>query len=348
MIVPIEERRRVTVSSIKPRLRYRDGGVLFRMMATGISSGLPLTSALQLLTSQQMTPAQKRLTRDIINSVDQGGYVSDGFRGWESVLPSVVPALVRLGEETGRLDKAFQWISEIYEFLNLMSRKFVSALLYPAFVLTIGLLLLPLPRLIINGYSAYLSAMKPPLLGVAAIALLIYVFRKLNMNRSALGVWFSRLILTMPKLGTITRNISSARFAKVLSVSLASGMDMSSALKISGDACGNQFMRGRIYAMIPRIMSDGSSLTGELVRSGVFSNMFCNLVSAGEQAGDLDSILLKAEEILKEDAVTSIQRISVLIGPVVFIIVAIFLGMQIVSLWGNYFSQVEGIANQLH
>ena len=108
------------------------------------------------------------MAHDLSQAVDRGGFLSEGFEKWKNSLLPVVPPLVRMGESTGRLDLTFQTVSGIYATLADYRSRIITSLLYPVFVLVLGILIIPFPRLILSGFGDYLRALALPV-SVAAI-----------------------------------------------------------------------------------------------------------------------------------------------------------------------------------
>jgi type II secretory pathway component PulF len=150
----------------------------------------------------------------------------------------------------------------------------------------------------------------------------------------------ARFYLKIPVLGTVIKNISLAWFIRTFSVSIKAGIDVIHALQLAIGSIQNSYIRHKIGGIISAIAA-GSTISEELNRTGLFTNIILNLIRSGELTGNLDTMLDKANTFLQEDIKTSIQRSTILLGPIVFLFVALYFAIQIVGFWQHYFSQLE-------
>jgi type II secretory pathway component PulF len=331
-------RGKAALGSRKTRISHKVCAILFRQISISLHSGLSLISAIDLSLKQQKHSGTRRLLQDMLAEISSGGFVSDSLESWSGAISPVVPKLIRVGEETGNLDSAFGSSATMCEFLYTLNQRIISSLTYPVFLLVFSFLILPLPHLFASGLSAYLQMLQFPFLCLLSIALLWVIMRYVLTQSPRAGRILKQGLLALPVIGSAQRKITTARFARVLSAGISAALDIGDAVKLSADASGNPFIQKKMYAIVPSLICGETSLTAALSGSGEFSSVFCNLLAVGEKTGNLEEMLLKAAEIHQEEALTAIDRTTKLLGPVVLIIIAVYLGYQIVSFWTSYFS----------
>ncbi len=316
--------------------------LFFKQLATTVSAGIPVISALELFIKGTTETSLKPLASDLLKSVENGGSLSDGLRGWKRILSPVIPALIRVGEETGRLDDALTTSSELLEFFHAIRQQILNGLFYPIFLLVLSIFITPIPRLFMaNGQTTYLRELVNPLFMLAFFGLSIYAIMKLYQSEGIFGSLLTRFFLEIPVIGPAIRNLATARFARVFSITLQSGLDIATSLTLSADACGNRFITRIIYDSIPQILG-GESISSALSRTNQFSSFFCRLVAAGEVSGKLDETLVNGEQMFREAALTSIDRIMKALPPLVLIGVGGYIGYQIIQFWVGYFNHITG------
>ncbi|MBN1354706.1 type II secretion system F family protein [bacterium] len=326
------------MGSRKARIPLKMAGIFFRQLSVSQNSGISLRSTLETRVQLQRHRAIKKLAGDILDNLSAGGNISD-VMGSRS-LPDSIPFIVRVGEETGRLDDAFEAAASICEFNDRLRTRIISALVYPIFLLLFGFLVLPLPNLVSKGFPSYIQAIQTPFLFLLALTGLIYLIFEILKSGTSPGTMLRRLILKLPLIGPVQRKLSVARFAHVLSVGISAGLDFTRAVRLAGDACGNPFIQNKVYDIVEVLIGGGDSLADQLGRCGEFPDFFCTMIATGERSGKLEEMLESAAKINTEEALTAIDRLLKLLGPVVFIIIALYFGYQIVRFWTGYFSAI--------
>jgi len=329
--------------SMKPTISYRTASILFRQISASIDAGLSLVSTLEHLTQHAMNDASAKLGREMLETINQGGTLSDAFKRWGGKLPAVVPALITVGERTGHMVEAFASAAEICEFLLTVRNRIFSSLIYPLFLLIFALLVLPLPLIFAEGLASYFAALKTPFTILFVIAVAICILIKVKAGSETVNRVLSQILLSLPIIGKVMRKLAITRFAKVLSTGLSSGLDIIESVKLAAGACGNPFIRQKVYAIIPNLLGGFNSLAVELMKTHEFPNLFCTMLTAGEKSGKLEESLNRIAQMYHEEAITTIDRTMKMMGPLAFIVIALYLGYQVVRFWAGYFGQLGGI-----
>ncbi len=326
------------------RIQAKYAGLLFRQIGSTLSAGLSLVETLNLIGSSIRHPGSRRLISDLKASVESGGLISEALKPWRQSIPEVVPALIGLGEETGNLDSTLLAVSELFDFFHKIRQRVISGLLYPVFILVFGILALPVPVLVTKGIQAYIATVVPAFIMGAVLIIFGSILARLARTDTPFATFISGFLLAIPVTGKITRNLTVARFARVLSMAVSSGTGMIRSLELAAAACGNRVIAANIRKMIPEIQAGRLTLAESLTKSGYFSAIFCQMVAVGERSGDLDHMLDKAEQMFREEALTSVDRALKLLGPIVFIVIAFYLGYQIIQAWGGIYSQYDSLS----
>jgi type II secretory pathway component PulF len=214
------------------------------------------------------------------------------------------------------------------------------ALAYPAFLLLAAILLPPLFILVTRSAAAYASVVMGRALpfvlllgGLAAGAAFL---------RRTAPVRFDRLLLELPILGPNLKKLALSRFAESLAALWAGGVDVKKAMRLSVRALGNRHLQERCRAM-PGVLEKGGSLTDALSAAGVFPAEMVGAVAVGERTGDLDKALSAFARLSQEEADRAIQALMIAIPIVIYLLVAFYIAIIVISAFGSYFRTLGGI-----
>ncbi len=316
--------------------------MFFRQLAAAVSAGLPVISALDMFTSHQVSNPIRKFALQLQETISSGAAFSEAFENRRKLFVSGIPAIISAGEKTGGLDEALIMAAEICEMNYSIHVAISKTMVYPAFILLFGIFILPLHLVFSSGFAAYASSLRYPI-GMGLLLVLVYFLLKQFIRYSdTFRLIVDRIALRTPVIGKIIRNFSIARFAKILRSALRSGLDFIASVRLAGAGSGNRFIMQRIYDIIPEF-SRGTGLSSGLAETGIFPPVFLSFVSAGEQSGNLEEMLDRAERMHSEQAFTTLQRALTLLGPIVFILVAIYLAVQIISFWRAYYGTLDHI-----
>jgi general secretion pathway protein F len=258
--------------------------------------------------------------------------------------------LVRAGEAGGNLGPTLSRIADLLDRQRALASTVTSALIYPAllFVAMIGAVMLLLTQVLpqfvpmfeqsgsaLPGSTQFLIAagnfiQEDGLFLLLAIALLAVAARvALRQARVRLGV--DRLLLRLPVVGTLAREVLAARFTRVLGTLLQNGVALIPALAIVRDAVGNWAARSAVDQASVTARG-GGSLTRELERAEVFPPRTIHLLRLGEETAQLAAMALRAADIHEEKTRLATQRLTALLVPAMTILMGLAVGGIVASL----------------
>jgi MSHA biogenesis protein MshG len=321
-----------------------------RQMASLLKAGVPILRALASLAESTPHRRFSAVLDDIRDGLSAGRELSACLRKHPSVFESLFVNLVRVGETTGHLDEVFLRLYHHMEFEREMRERVKGALRYPAFVVAalavalvvINLLVipafakvyqsshaaLPLVTRILIGFSEFLSAGWPYLLGLLAAT--VVGLRAWVRTPEGRYHW-DKLALRLPIAGPIVHKAAMARFAKGLAMSYQSGVPIVQGLTQTAQVVGNSFVASRVEQMRDGV-ERGESLSRTARTTGVFTPVVIQMMSVGEETGELDRLLQEIGELYQRDVEYDIRNLSqqvepILIGGLGLIIVTVALGV---------------------
>ena len=342
--------KNISLRGLLDRVGMEDLTVTTRQLSTLIGASIPLVDALSALYEQTDAPAMKKTIAQVRDSVNEGLSFGDALAQHKRVFPDLYVNMVRSGEASGALDVVLLRLAEFMEGQHRLRAKIGAAMVYPAVLLMISLVVLmylltavvpkvvgmfesmkqtlPLPTRILIAISSFLSwTWWMIIIGIVLAALFIVKWRKTDQG----ALKFDRFRLRFPVYGTIYKKVSVARFARTLGTLLSSGVPIIESLRIVKTVVQNKIMEIAIENSMTEIM-DGSSLAAPLKKSGVFPPILVHMVSVGEKSGSLEEMLMKAAESYEGDVETTVAGLTSVIEPLMIVIMGTLVGFVVLSI----------------
>jgi len=367
-----EKRGPVKVDALLDRFRsvsMRDLAVFSRQFATLITSGMPMLRSLYTLEDQTEDERIKEAVVGLRADVEAGSSVAGAMERHPVVFTPLYQSMVRAGEGSGRLETALEMVAVQLEKLDALRRQIRSAMMYPSLVfgfaavamLVIVAFIVPIFAGIFEelaaetpGESAELPAMTKITVGASdlitgswyivlpvmiALAVAFFQYKKTDRGRYA----WDRFKLRLPfKIGDIVQKVAIARWSRVFSGTIAAGVPMLQAVKISGETSGNEIVARAmedVYSSVRR----GGSIAGPIERSDVFPSMVGHMVSVGEETGQLEHMLSKVADFYEAEVDAKVKALTSLIEPVMIIFVGGVVGFIVISMYLPIFELYDKI-----
>lgn len=308
-----------------------------RQMNTLLKAGVPMMSALKGLETSSENKSIARLMRELREGLESGNDLSTCLAREPKVFDPFYVAMVRVGEFTGTLQEVFLRLFRHLEFERFMRDQMRSATRYPTFVIItmavavmiINVFVIPTFAKAYAGFKAELPAMTkgliafsnltvnywPVLLGMVVV--LAFGFRwYVNTQRGRLR--WDEFKLKIPIAGPIVRDATLARFARSFGLAIRSGVPAVQALSIVADTVDNAYMGRRIEAMRESV-ERGESLLRAATTVGIFTPLVLQMLTVGEESGELDEMMGEIAEFYERDVEYSLKNLASQIEPVLII-----------------------------
>jgi len=331
------------------RVRRADVVSTTRQLATLLSAGLPLVSALSGVLEQVKRPALRKVLSQVRERVKEGMSLASALMEHPAVFPSVYTAMINAGETSGTLELVVERLAEFGEQQLALQRKIRSTLAYPLLMLIVGVGVviflmayviprvtqifvemkqeLPLPTTILIGVSELFHKYWP--LAILAIVGCFFAARyyvKTDAGRRR----YDRMLLNLPVVGSIVEKVAMARITRTLGTLLHNGVPLLSAMEIVRSLVSNVVLRQALEEARQEI-SEGASITAPLARGGVFPPSVIQMISVGEQSGNLEGMLFKVAETFDSEVETSVTTFTSLLGPFMILFLAFFVGFVVLA-----------------
>ena len=350
----------------RKKVGAKELAVFTRQFSVMIDAGLPLVQCLDILAEQQQNPYFKEVLRQVRQNVEEGATLYAALEKHPKVFDSLYTHMVEAGETGGVLDLILQRLATLIEKVVKLKRSIVSASIYPAAVIVvaiaaiavimvvvipqfeqifIGLLgpgeLLPLPTRIVMGISGFLAGWG----GLGMLAFLIGSGVGISFYyKTEKGRWnIDSLLLKAPIFGAILRKIAVARFSRILSTLLSSGVPILQSLEITAKTAGNVVIEDAILKVRAGV-ERGENFVEPLKATKVFPHMVGQMIGVGEQTGALDAMLGKIADFYEEEVDAAIADLLAMIEPVLIAFLGVTIGGIVVSMYLPLFTLIGKLA----
>ncbi len=329
-----------------------------------VKSGLPLNMALMDLAEDSENPAVKDMLTDISFRVRSGQVLSEALEKYRNIFSDVVISLIKIGEETGNLDKTLKDAAEHLKRLVDLKSKTKQALIYPAFAFfsTLGAMIFwlvyVLPKIInaFKGFGIDLPITTKILIAVSdfvksyilivifALVLIFFFVKILKTKNEKFRYWFDKLVLKLPVLGIIIINFNYAFFSEYIRLMITSGLPLYQSLQIMEKAMKNFVFRTSIKNVYD-LITIGKPFSEALKEQNVFSPLIIRMISIGEQTGKLDEQLNYISKYYYDKVDYISQNIAKMIEPLVIGIIGGFMLLIMLGLIGPIYQLISSVAN---
>lgn len=352
IIIAIKEsKERVMASKKKSKVKLEDLVLFSRQLSALVKAGIPLVRSLNILFAQVENPSLKEIITSVLGKIESGSSLSEALSVYPHVFSALYINMIKAGEFSGALDSILERLSIYLEETSRFNRKVRSAFMYPSIVMTVAMLItsviflfvipgfkgifttlgadLPLPTQILITLSDILKKYFFYLVGL--IGIIVVILKKaLNTPRARLKM--DKVQLRLPVMGRLVRKVIVARFSRTLSTLLKSGVSILSALEIGSKTAGNKIVEIALDKVMGKV-SKGERIGDSLAENKLFPPLVVNLISVGEETGDLASMLDKVAGFYEEEVDTEVSNLTSLIEPFIIVFLGVVIGGIVLAMF---------------
>ncbi|MFC1667275.1 type II secretion system F family protein [Candidatus Omnitrophota bacterium] len=331
--------------------------ILFsKELATLLSSGVTLIKSLDILCkqieSQTLLHAVEQIKKDV-----EGGYTfQNALKKHSKIFSAFWVHLVETGEASGHLPMCLERLAGYLEESASLRKKIISAMVYPMVLMSVAvgavaiflIKIIPIFADIFKGFNVELPlltqliiiasnmARKYFLITAGFAALLFFAAKKYISTKA--GRWqFDNLKFRLPLIGQVMQEITTERFTSALSTLLKSGVPILHALEITEKIAGNKVMESDLKE-VRSAVRDGRGIGQTMQQSALFSPLVVQMISVGEEIGELGKMLERISGFYKERVDTFVGRLTTIFEPLVLVFMGIVVGILVVAMFMPIFS----------
>lgn len=348
---------------INKKVKAKELAIMCRQFQTMLSAGVSLIGCLDLLKKQTENVTLKDALMKTYEDVQKGKTMSESMKAYSKVFPVLLVSMIEAGEVSGTLEVVLERLAVQFEKDNKIRSKVTTAMTYPAVIGCIALVMvvfmiafivpkfvgmvnsvggkMPTPTRILLFVSGLFTN---PLFLLGAVVIIpstIFLFKKYKATESGKFV-IDSLIYKMPMAGKNVQKILASRFTRTLSTLLSSGVPLIQALEVVDKVVNNQIV-SRGIVKVKEDIKRGSNLAAPLERLGIFPVMVTQMISIGEEAGSLDSIMEKVADFYDEEVDSSISKLVAMMEPLLMMLLAVVVGFIVIAMIMPVFSMYQGV-----
>ncbi len=323
------------------KVKAQDLALITRQLSTLVGSALPIEQALLAVADQTEKPRLKKLLMSVRSKVVEGYGLAEAMSEFPGVFDSLYTAMVAAGEKSGHLDTVLDELANYTEQRQHMKSQLTQALIYPLMLTLVAIgivvfLLVSIVPQIVDNFSTMGQDLPPTTLAMIAIseflqnwglwlligiALVLVAFNQWLRNEKN-RLKYHRRLLKLPMLGKVIRGVSTARFARTLSILTSSAVPLLDGLRITSSVIGNLAIRQAVDEAAGRVR-EGASMRGALQETGLFPPMMLHMIASGEASGELDSMLERTARMQENTLQSKIAAIVGLFEPMMLLIMGV-------------------------
>jgi type IV pilus assembly protein PilC len=347
----------------------RELAVFSRQFATLVASGMPMLRTLHTLEEQTQDEQIKTAVAGVRADVEAGSTLEQAMERHPKVFDRLFRAMVRSGEQSGRLEDALDRVAFQVEKADALRRQVKSAMMYPALVFGFATVVLvaitafvipvfakifeelaeehpeeatglPLPTQICVSASNVLTGYW--FIIIPGLIALVYGFFKWKKTDRGHEMW-DRFKLRLPaKIGDVIQKVALARWSRTFSGSVSAGVPMLQAIKLTGETSGNVVIEQAmddVYASVKK----GGSLAAPIEGNPIFPPMIGHMVAVGEDTGQLETMMDKIADFYEAEVDAKVKALTSLLEPIMIVFVGGIVGFIVISMYLPMFSIYEKI-----
>ena len=342
----------------KKKVTSEDLVIFSKQFATMVKAGLPILQVLTMLRDQLENPTIKEIIEDIRKSLEGGVTLSKCFEKYPKLFDNVYINLIKAGEASGKLDVFLMKIVESLEKREKIKKKIKGALMYPSIMFTVAIVVsafmlvkvvpvfakmydgmgiaLPTPTAVIMSMSDFLRGTGGMVLLLSIISFIV-AFRYLTNNNQKIKYLWHKQVLKLPVFGDMILKSLIARISLILGNLSAAGVNLLEALEIAKSVSNNVVVTEALENVKKGVFS-GDTLTKLFLKEPLFPPTFSQLISVGEQTGQLDEMFNSVAMYYEEEFDGAVDNMSSLIEPIMIVFMGIMIGGLMIAMYSPIFN----------
>ncbi len=345
-------------SLFKKKIKPEDVVIFSKQFATMVKAGLPILNVLSMLRDQLEHPELKVVVEDIRKNLEGGLTLSKCFEKYPKTFDNVYINLIKAGEASGKLDVFLMKLVDSLEKREKVKKKIKSALTYPVvmFVVAITVMVfmlikvvpifaemyegmgvaLPTPTAVIMNASNFMRGTGGLMLAIISITGFI-IFKYLTTKIPAIRYKWHGRVLKMPVFGDMILKSLIARISLIMGNLSSAGVNLLESIEIAKQVSNNDVVTQALENVKKGVFS-GDTLTKLFLKEPTFPPTFSQLISVGEQTGNLDEMFTSVSNYFEEEFDTAVDNMSSLIEPIMIVFMGTMIGGLMIAMYSPIFN----------
>ena len=342
----------------KKKVKVEEILIFSKQFATMVKAGLPILEVLTMLRNQLESPAIKEVIEDIRKSLEGGVTLSKCFEKYPQYFDNVYVNLIKAGEASGKLDVFLLKIVDSLEKKEKIKKKIKGALMYPSIMFSVAVVVsafmlikvvpvfakmydgmgiaLPKPTAVIMAMSDFLRGTGGMVMLISIISF-VFGFRFLVAKNAAFRYRWHKQVLKLPLFGDMILKSMLARVSLIMGNLSAAGVNLLESLEIAKSVSNNVVVTEALENVKKGVFS-GDTLTKLFLKEPLFPPTFSQLISVGEQTGQLDEMFNSVASYYEEEFDNTVDNMSTMIEPIMIVFMGIMIGGLMIAMYSPIFN----------
>ena len=357
----VKEEKENEFFAVSSKIKFSEVITFFRQFSVMLKAGIPISDCLNNLHKQKFSVPFRNVLQTVYLDVESGVLLSDAFAKHPKVFPRFFVSMVGIGEVSGSLDRVLTNMADYYENDRRIKKKASSAMVYPTLlvcmviVVVIFLCLFILPQFestinelggevpeitkIVMGISEFIQNYFFIILPVGvAIALLVVLFFRTAEGKYVKDV----LLLNLPIISTVQKNLITSRFSRAFIILLSSGMNMIDVLENLKKMLGNEVFTRKFDYTIEEVKR-GRRIASSIEATGLFPSLLTEMINVGEKSGNIEEVLESTSDYFDEQVEASIAKAVAAIEPMAIVMLGGVVCLVILSVLVPMMSMMNAV-----
>ena len=342
----------------KKKAKVEDVLIFSKQFATMVKAGLPILQVLGMLRDQLESPAMKEVVEDIRKSLEGGVTLSKCFEKFPELFDNVYINLIKAGEASGKLDVFLLKIVESLEKKEAIKKKIKGALMYPSIMFTVAITVsafmlikvVPVFAKMYDGMGIELPAATATIMGMSdflrgtggkilflTLIISFFGFRYLTSKNEKIKYLWHKQVLKLPVFGDMILKSMLARISLIMGNLSAAGVNLLESLEIAKSVSNNVVVLEALENVKKGVFS-GDTLTKLFLKDPLFPPTFSQLISVGEQTGQLDEMFGSVAKYYESEFDTVVDNLSSLIEPIMIVFMGLMIGGLMIAMYSPIFN----------
>jgi type IV pilus assembly protein PilC len=343
------------------KVTVKDKAIFSRQFSAMVNAGVAMVRSLGILSEQCSNPKLKKALQGISSDVQEGVNLSDSMRKHPACFDNLYVSMIQAGEVGGVLDEVLDRLAKLLEDVARLQNQIKSALTYPVVVtlLAVGIFIamtvfvlptfegifkqlnveLPEFTQMMMAISRFLRTPQYVAIMILVLGALVFAFQtyyKTRVGRETID----RYSLKMPLFGDLIQKSATARFCRTFGALTRSGVPILTALEIVRDTAGNQIIANAVDESRKEIQT-GGMLSVALQKEQVFPNMAIQMITIGEETGEIDKMLMKVADFYENEVEEAVKAMTSIIEPIMIVVLGGMVGSILLSMYLPMFKVFE-------
>lgn len=335
----------------RPKMSSQEKMMFVKNLSTMFEVGVTISESMEIMRDQTKNPNLRKMFEDILDLINSGQTLAKSLKQYDNNFSDLFINMIETGENAGNLEEVLRYLDIQLEKEYEIRRKIISALVYPAIIISITLLMgmgivvfimpkitkifesfkvdLPLPTRMLINLSDFL--VNNPILSVfsviGTIVLLVILFKI-----KALKPLWDNIIIRLPLFGHIIISANVARFSRTINSLLQASVPISDALRTTGNMLDNSLYKRALQETAEKVEQGGKIGISLEKSSKLFPPMCTKMVQLGEKTGTLETTTGKVADLYEREVDAKTKNLSVAIEPLLLVIMAGLVGGIAISI----------------